>query len=208
MLKHYVEYVYPGCIVSESSKREVTDRIPELAREKMPEGAFGFRFMDRQEMTSNGETLSGEFKDIGSWHYEGTMYTIEEVKSLFPDKEILISNMECNHWNRVVKTKFGQFINLNDGDVVLAEKVETPRIVQFKIYCSMGRSDDWKQLNLEPEQLNMLRNIGYNGTKATGYTFEEYLNEIHAGKYEYKVEYEGGNAGEYTDRYTVTRVRL
>lgn len=83
-----------------------------------------------------------------------------------------------------------------------------PKICTFKIECAMGTSDGWTLLGITPEQHNMLNDIGSKGSRRVGYTHEEYLNQIHYGKYEYKVEHTSSNPGEYTDKYTVTRVRL
>ena len=48
--------------------------------------------------------------------------TLEQVKATYGSDHnyrILISNMENNGYGAVVKTKFGQFMPLNDNDTVL-----------------------------------------------------------------------------------------
>ena len=48
--------------------------------------------------------------------------TMEQVKAVFGNDSnyrILISNMEGNGWNAVVRTKFDQFMPLEDNDTVL-----------------------------------------------------------------------------------------
>jgi hypothetical protein len=118
MLKQYVEFFYPGSFVSESSVQEVADRNPPA---ELPKGAYGYRFFSRSEVTQDGETLRGQPKDHGPMTYCGEAMTLEDVKALTPagDYRILVSNMECNGWDRVVRTIRGQFMPLNDGDVVL-----------------------------------------------------------------------------------------
>ena len=118
MLKQYIEFFYPGSFVSESSTQEVADRTPPA---ELPKGAYGYRFFARSEVTQDGETLRGQPKDHSSMTYYGEAMTLEEVKALTPssDYRILVSNMKCNGWGRVVRTIRGQFMPLNDGDVVV-----------------------------------------------------------------------------------------
>lgn len=118
-LKQYIEFFYPGLFVSESSEQEVADRTPPV---ELPKGAYGYRFFARSEVTHDGETLRGQPKDYSGMTYYGEVMTLEEVKALTPsgDYRILVSNMECNGWGRVVRTVRGQFMPLNDGDSVVA----------------------------------------------------------------------------------------
>lgn len=118
MLKHYVEFSFPGAFFSEYSVKEVAERNPELIT--VPEGAFAYRFFDRIETVVDGETLTGERKNFSPFTYFGTAYTLEEVKAQFPEYTILISNMECNGWNRVVKTLRGNWQPLGEGDTVIS----------------------------------------------------------------------------------------
>ena len=64
MLKHYVEFSYPGAFFSEYSSEEIAERKAELV--KVPEGAFAYRFYDREEGEVDGETLCGERKNYSS----------------------------------------------------------------------------------------------------------------------------------------------
>lgn len=117
MLKHYVEFSYPGAFLSEYSSEEIAERKAELV--KVPEGAFAYRFYDREEVEVDGETLCGERKNYSSRTYFGKAYTLEEVKREFPQYETLIFNMECNGWNRVVQTRRGNWQPLGEGDIVI-----------------------------------------------------------------------------------------
>ncbi len=118
MLKQYIEYFYPGSFVSESSAQEVADRT---TPGELPKGAYGYRFFARSEVTQDGETLRGQQKDHSPMTYFGEVMTLDEVKALTPfsDYRILVSNMECNRWDRVVRTIRGQFMPLNAGDSVV-----------------------------------------------------------------------------------------
>lgn len=120
MLKHYVEYLYPGIIVSETSVSEIPER--DVKKVELPDGSFGFRFFDRTVTVVDGETLTGDRKNVSGWHYQGEKMTIEQVKATFGNDgkhRILISNMENNGYTAVVKTRFGQFLPLNDNDTII-----------------------------------------------------------------------------------------
>lgn len=116
--RHYVEFLYPGAFVSESSVREIKEG--ERDNIEIPDGAFGYRFFERMETKSdNGETLKGNKRNVTGWHYKGQKLSLVDIENMYPEKDILISNMRNNNWMYVVKTKFGQFIPLSGGDVVL-----------------------------------------------------------------------------------------
>ena len=117
MLKQYIEFFYPGSFVSETSTQEVVDRTPP---DELPKGAYGYRYFAQSEVTQDGETLCGKPKDYSGTTYYGDVMTLEQVKALTPssDYRILVSNMECNGWERVVRTIRGQFMPLHAGDSV------------------------------------------------------------------------------------------
>lgn len=119
MLKQYIEFFFPGSFVSESSTHEVDSRIPPT---ELPNGAYGYRFFSRSEVVQDGETLRGKPKDYSGTAYFGEVLTLADVKALTPSGNfrILISNMECNKWDRVVRTIHGQFMPLHDGDCVVS----------------------------------------------------------------------------------------
>lgn len=116
MLVHYVRFLYPGILVSESSDRKIKSRKEEI---KLPKGAFAYQFFDREETEKGGETLMGKDKKHSGFYYKGREMTLAQVKKEMPDKDILISNMECNGYERIVMTKFGQAMPLNKEDVVI-----------------------------------------------------------------------------------------
>lgn len=120
MLKHYVEYLYPGIIVSETSVSEIPER--DVSKVEVSGNCFGFRFFDRTVTVVDGETLTGDRKNVSGWHYKGEKMTLEQVKATFGNDgkhDNLIFNMENNGYAAVVKTKFGQFMPLNDNDTVI-----------------------------------------------------------------------------------------
>lgn len=117
MIQTYIEYLYAGIIVSETSTKKVSNRnLPK----KIPNGCFGFRFLDRTEEIKHGENLVGEPKNYSHWYYtKGEVLNKEQVKIKYPSKEILIKNMEYNNISKVIITKYGQAIPLGENDVVV-----------------------------------------------------------------------------------------
>lgn len=115
MLKTYVEFFFPGSFMSETSTTEVSDRSTPT---HVPPNAFAYRFHEIEEVTLDGEKLKGNAKNYSGMHYFGQAFTLSQVKEQFPTQKILISNMECNGWKKIVRTKIGNFQPLNDNDVV------------------------------------------------------------------------------------------
>lgn len=78
----------------------------------------------------------------------------------------------------------------------------------FDINCTMGKSKDWSKLDLTQKQYDFINDVGFKGIKKMGYTMEEYLNEIHKDKYQYKIVELSSNSYECVDKYLVIRVSL
>lgn len=115
MTKTYVEIFYPGSFFPETKVQEVKDRTPI----DLPNGAFAFSFFDREETKINGEVLYGKEKNRSGRFYAGELFTLEEVKEKFPENRILISNLENNGYDRVVKTIRGNFQPFTSNDTML-----------------------------------------------------------------------------------------
>ena len=113
MLVHYVQFLQPGALVSETSNKRIRSRNPENV--KLPsEFTFGFRFFSQIEVTKDGEKLIGRAKDwSGTYYPDGTIYSLKEVKRYLPNEKILISNMTINNMETVVKTCIGNFQQFN-----------------------------------------------------------------------------------------------
>jgi hypothetical protein len=120
MKKYFIEFVYPGIIVSETSKREIPENEhlhPELV--KLPESCFGFRFGERTEVEIEGESLKGAFKATSGWFIHGEKQDLKTVKEKDGEDSTLYRNMESNGYEFVVRTRFGQAIPLSKGDVAI-----------------------------------------------------------------------------------------
>lgn len=118
----YVRFDYPGTFVDESSMTKRTTDDPEQI--EVPKGAFAFRFCERTEVEADGETLLGEWQyDDRTFYAPGSrIVTLAEVKAgaIEGDCNILISNMECNGWDRIVQTNRGNCKPYQENDYVLS----------------------------------------------------------------------------------------
>lgn len=118
MLKHFVEFLYPGLWDQcEYSHEEIAERKPELVT--VPNEAFAYRFYDQVQAVVDGELLKGERKNYSGYTYFGKVYTLEEVKKEFPNLTNLISDMEGYGWFRVVRSRRGDWRPLAKGDTVI-----------------------------------------------------------------------------------------
>lgn len=117
MLIHYVEFSFAGAIFCECSVEKIAERKAELV--KLPEGAFRYQFFDREEIEVDGEKIFGKRKNESAFTYFGKKYTLEEVKKMFPQEELLIRQMERKGWNQVVQTCIGNWKPLEKGDIVI-----------------------------------------------------------------------------------------
>lgn len=114
--KTYVEFVYPGSFMNEYSSQEVKSRDAEV---ELPKGAFAYRFFDHETVKVGNKTFTGDRSNVSGLTYvDGEVLSVEDVKKSVPNSRTLVSNMEGNGWDYVVKTKRGNFQPLEKGDSV------------------------------------------------------------------------------------------
>lgn len=118
--KTFVERGFLGLLFGESSVEEVESRDIEAAKTASPKGTIWFRFFDREFLDANGETLRGDPKNY-SKHYmiNGRPITLAKVKADPESDRILISNMECNGWEKVWRTDWGRTTQMPSDAIVL-----------------------------------------------------------------------------------------
>jgi hypothetical protein len=111
MKKHFVTFLSPGTIVAESTTKDIdswdTDKAIKISKGiKERHGAlpYGFYFTTRERGA----------EDFGSKE--------TQKKQNVPNDQILISNMECNKWDKVIiNTNSWEWTQpLHDCDVVLS----------------------------------------------------------------------------------------
>jgi len=119
---HYIRRYYPGLMVSNNSAEEVSSRDPHQIQPKR--NMYGFMFFDKVEVTTeaNGEsvvTLSKQMNESPTYYHGGRVLSQSDVAKMGSRYNILLSNMQCNEWDRVIQIRAGSCFPLRDGDVVL-----------------------------------------------------------------------------------------
>ena len=127
MKKHFVTFMSPGTFLSEESTKDIdywnVEKAQQMAKKvKERHGAvpYGFYFTTRER--DNEDFDSKQTARSNMYYLGGEVLTLEQIKAKNDaDDSILISNMECNDWNRVVINTNSWKITrpLIDGDVVL-----------------------------------------------------------------------------------------
>jgi hypothetical protein len=127
MEKHFVTFYSPGTFVAETTEKPIDSWDVEAAKkmaskiiERYNATPYGFKFSTR----SRGENdLDSKVSKTSPMYYLNCkVVSLEEIKKRDdPRDSILISNMECNGWNRIVQSIKGwQWSQpLEKGDVVL-----------------------------------------------------------------------------------------
>lgn len=127
MIKNYVTFMSPGTFVAESSTKEIdswdTNEAVKMSKsivERYGAKPYCFYFTTRERTDVDFD--SKETKRSGLYYLGGKVKTIKELKAENnPKNKILISNMECNGWERVIETNNSYLWTqpLNSGDTVL-----------------------------------------------------------------------------------------
>lgn len=127
MKKHFVIFYSPGSFVSEETHKEIeswdTEKATEMAHgitERYNATPYGFQFVTRERGENDFD--SKETKHSGMYYLGGKVFTLKEIKARHdPKDEILISNMECNGWNKVVENNNSWKVvqPFRKGDVIL-----------------------------------------------------------------------------------------
>lgn len=127
MKKHFVIFFSPGIIVAETTEKAIdswdVDEAIKMAREineRHNAIPYGFCFTTRER--KDDELDSKEIKRSGTYFLGGKILTMDILKVRNDPKDsILISNMECNHWEKVVENcnSWKWIQPLREGDVLL-----------------------------------------------------------------------------------------
>ena len=116
---YYVEYLYPGIIVSETSLKEISyDEYLNPEKIPIPKGSFGFRTMHRAEVIQEGDVLIGSYRNTSGWIYFGKKLSKDNVAVKFGKDSTLYHNMENNGYDFIVNTEYGQSFPLHKNDTV------------------------------------------------------------------------------------------
>jgi len=120
--RYYITFNYPGHFFGESYTLEsmVKKSIKQIFKLSEIEGAYAFTISEQEVVIMNGKTYKGNHKDNGIRYFiDATLYNQGDIEKLFPDKEILLSNMKCNKYDYVVKTNCGWYVPFEVNDIII-----------------------------------------------------------------------------------------
>lgn len=108
MRSHFVTFYSPGTFMHEQSTEAIDDwgvaKAAEMAKgitERYGAKPFGFRFTTRER--ADTELDSKQVASSPMYYLGGKVETLEEVKARATSADrILIANMECNDWDRII----------------------------------------------------------------------------------------------------------
>lgn len=116
--KSYVEFLFPGSFLSESSIKEV-DNIG--ADVQIPDGAFAYLYFQRDYVVdeAEGKTYDGDVHDrTGRIYIDGEVYDETRLAAEHGKDSTLYHNVIGNGYTHAVKTRRGNWQPLMDGDKV------------------------------------------------------------------------------------------
>ena len=127
MKKHFVVFMSPGTLFHETTSKEIDSWDVEKAKqmatgisERYGATPFGFYFTTRSR---GAKDLDAKVTATSPTYFlGGKVETLEEVKARATKEDsILIGNMECNGWNRIITNTNSWKVTqpLKDEDVVL-----------------------------------------------------------------------------------------
>jgi hypothetical protein len=127
MKKHFVTFYSPGTFFFEETTKPINSwnvqEAFEMSRditERYNAKPFGFRFSTRERQDDELDSKVTERSNM--YYLGGKIFTLEEIIARDdPNDEILIGNMKCNGYNRVVEnTNSWKVVQpFHDGDVLL-----------------------------------------------------------------------------------------
>lgn len=108
-----VVYFYAGTICANTSEKLFNSR-EEITSAEWPNGVYAYKLyqQDIVQDTDTGKLYRGDRTEVdGKIHYhpDSKVETLEQVRSNPKATEILISNMECNGWDSIVWTRYGNW---------------------------------------------------------------------------------------------------
>lgn len=128
MNKHFVTFESPGTFITESTTSpidswDVAEAVKMAAGITERYGAKPFRFQFSTRTRSESD-LDSHISEESAMYYlpHCKIETLEEIKARNDPKDrILLSNMECNGWSRIITTTEGWKISqpFHDTDVIL-----------------------------------------------------------------------------------------
>lgn len=107
MQRHFVIFESPGTFVHETTEKPIDTwnvaaavKMADDITERHNSRPFAFYFVTRSR--DEDDLDSKQTAHSARYFLGGQVFTLAEVKRLMPEKTTLISNMECNDYERIV----------------------------------------------------------------------------------------------------------
>lgn len=126
-MKYWVIFYTPGSFVADTWTKDYA-KLPQPHEVEIPENAYAFQIYQRTDIVEDGKTYKGDAEQIGKTYYhpDSLVTNLEQTKNHKNASEILIRNMECNKWESVVWTRWGNWPQPYDDkkmEVIVPEHV-------------------------------------------------------------------------------------
>ena len=108
-LKTYARFFAPGSFVANDWTRPVEQADPYAV--KWPDDAYAFTLHEREDVVDGETRYEGKPRQIGPTYYhpDSKVETLDEVRRNPKAGTVLVSNMECNGWDRIVWSRWGNW---------------------------------------------------------------------------------------------------
>lgn len=108
--KYWARFYAPGSFVANEWDIESSSKI-EPSSVEWPENAYAMTLHERTDMIDGDDTFTGQAEQIGPMYYhpDSVVETLDEAKRNPNATSILISNMECNRWESIVWSRWGNW---------------------------------------------------------------------------------------------------
>jgi len=113
MSREYIEFLYPEASFRVLDIREMNGSTGI----EMPEDCYGFRFFK----ISSGLLPDVQESNTTTYYLGKEVMTLEDVEREMPQEKDLIKKMKENKWDKVVKTRCGDFHHFTIDDRLLKE---------------------------------------------------------------------------------------
>lgn len=131
MKAHFVTFFSPGTIMAEQTTMPIESwdineavAMAGTITERYAARPYGFRFSTRERGDADLDSKITE--QSGYYYLGGVVETLADIEARNdPREQVLIDNMRCNGWSRVVtnRNSYKACLPLKDDDVVLDVKL-------------------------------------------------------------------------------------
>lgn len=107
--KHYAEFFAPGSFVANTWTADCDESGPD----EWPENAYAYQVYRRIDVVDGDDVYQGKAEKVGKlvYHPDSTITSLAKVKAMPVEQRgrALLSNMECNRWESVIWTRWGNW---------------------------------------------------------------------------------------------------